>query len=364
MDKFAQAIATLADTLKRPDMTGEMLRQSLVKVLQLAERADQATRDTLLEQVSELMLTTSLSRASYLAIGCGALVEEGADPLRGLTPLMTRTREALEGAVPFVEACQRAAEASENPPEDAEERVEMFGKHIAEQMPGEAAAFDAVPRLCQAMTAFLSHSIEARRVAHANNELISACKLLPFDPGFVDFLHMLLQVMDNEEMIVLYPKLGCGYRIQISGIGDNFQLHTLLADALIGDPRQGWLPGKRPDPRIVAMAKDAPFTEKDVEKLSAEGRFNLVNWQGLQPDGTLPEGQRSGHVHWIWNEGIPADIAPFEGTRVILLSPPPYSRHWGAGRVFPGMKAHLRVLEILSPETVQQWLRRIASVPR
>lgn len=364
MDKFARAIEKLAETLKRPDMTGEMLRLALLDVMQLGEQANPATRNAMLEQVAALLTTTSMSRASYLAIGCGAIVEDGADPLRGLPPLLARTREALVGAAPFIEACQKAAKESGDGPEHPEECVEAFGGQVAEQMPREAAALDAVPRLCQAMTAFLARSMEARRIARADEALVAACKELPFDPGFVEFLKMLLQVLDQEEMVVLYPKLGRGYRIRVSGIGDNFQLHTLLADALIGDPDQGWLPGGRPDSRVAALAKDASFTQEEAEKLTAVGSFNLVNWQGLQPDGTLPEGQRSGHEHWIWNEGIPADIAPFEGTRIILLSPPPYQRAWGGGRVFPGMKAELRVLEILSPESVQRWLGRIASTPR
>jgi hypothetical protein len=216
------------------------------------------------------------------------------------------------------------------------------------------------------MTAHLSYSPGARRLAQADGKLLADCKRMPFDPGFVEFLRKLLQVLDDEEMVVLHPQLRRGYRIQISGIGDNFQLHTLLADALIGDPAQGRLPGQRINPHVAALAKDAPFTVEEMGGVpSAEGRFNLVNWHGLQPDETLPEGIQQGAAkHWIWNEGIPADITPFEGQRVILLSPPPYSRAWNAGRIFPSMRADLHVLEILSPESVRQWLRRIANTPR
>ncbi len=364
METLLPTIQQLKTTLERPDLTPELFQEAFLKVMQAGERIDAATRDLLLEQLAALLPSTRVIVASYLAIGCGALAEEGANPLRGLEPLMQRTREALEGAVPFIMACQEAAGAGEGEEKDPEEIIQEVGEQVAGQLPGEAAAFDAVPRFCQAMTALLSRSKEARRIARTDQGLIEASKFLPFDPGFVGFMQMLLRVLDNEELVVLYPKLGRGYRVQISGIGDNFQLHTLLADALIGDPEQGWLPGKRPDPRIVALAKDQPFSEEDAESLTAEGSFNLVNWQGLQPDGTLPEGLQGGHQHWIWNEGVPADIAPFEGTRVILLSPPPYERTWNAGRVFPGMKAELQVLEILAPEQVQDWLRRIARAPR
>ncbi len=366
MDTFAQAIEQLAEMLKRPALTPELLWQSLMSVMQLGKEASPAGRDTMLEQVATLMTTTNLSRASCVAVSCGALVEAGAEPLRGLTIVMKGTHAALAGAVPFIEACQKAAAQNGDSAEQPEACVEARGEQVAGQMPREAAAFDAAPRFCQAMTAFLSRSREARRLAQADGELLADCTRMPFDPGFVEFLRKLLLVLDDEEMVVLHPQLRRGYRIQISGIGDNFQLHTLLADALIGDPTQGWLPGKRPDARVAALAKDAPFAPEEMWDLpSVEGTFNLVNWHGLQPDETLPEGiQPDATKHWIWNEGIPADIAPFEGQRVILLGPPPYNRFWNAGRIFPGMKADLRVLEILSPETVQQWLRRIASAPR
>jgi hypothetical protein len=34
----------------------------------------------------------------------------------------------------------------------------------------------------------------------------------------------------------------------MSGVGDNFQLHTPLADRLIGDPGRGLVSGERPAP--------------------------------------------------------------------------------------------------------------------
>jgi len=39
----------------------------------------------------------------------------------------------------------------------------------------------------------------------------------------------LLAVRDAEELLVLHPGQGRGYRVRAGGIGDNFQLHTLLA---------------------------------------------------------------------------------------------------------------------------------------
>ncbi len=165
----------------------------------------------------------------------------------------------------------------------------------------------------------------------------------------------MIDVLDDEVLLVMHPELKLGYWVRIRGVADNFQLHTLLAGALIGDPFAGWIPGVPPDPRVAAAARDGP----PAGDLVAEARFNLVGWRGLQSDGTLPTGL-DGSEFWIWGEGIPADIERFQGTRVILLGPPPYPRTWSAERRFEGMHAEIEVMEMLPFDSVRDRLARIA----
>jgi hypothetical protein len=68
--------------------------------------------------------------------------------------------------------------------------------------------------------------------------------------------------------------------------------------------------------------------------------------------------------HFIWNEGVPADILPFEGTRMVLIGPAPFSRSWNGGRPFHGMRASLEVVEALEPTAVQEWVGRITTAVR
>lgn len=42
-------------------------------------------------------------------------------------------------------------------------------------------------------------------------------------------LHMLLNVFDGEELLVVHSESSRTFRIKIWGISDNFQLHILLA---------------------------------------------------------------------------------------------------------------------------------------
>jgi hypothetical protein len=151
------------------------------------------------------------------------------------------------------------------------------------------------------------------------------------------WLSGLLLVLDDEPVTVVHRPTGRGYEIRISGIGDNFQLHTMLAYALIGDEASGWIPGVRPGDDAIAAATTGPDL---VPPGGLSGHFNLV-----AADGT-----------WIWNEGRPADIPMLDGRRVIVLDPPAYSRHWDAGRAYPLMVPELRVDRHLTAQEVAEVL--------
>jgi hypothetical protein len=81
-------------------------------------------------------------------------------------------------------------------------------------------------------------------------------------------------------------------------------------------------------------------------------------------DGALPTPGTTQSRYWIWNEGTPADISLFEGSRIILLGPPPYTRTWSAGRSFPSIAGQLDVLDLLTPAQIEDWLTRLAAAPK
>jgi hypothetical protein len=317
MDELAAAVQQL-DSILKPGLTPEELNAALGKVFEHAKDADADARDRALAKLADRVATIPLGPASFLAIGCGALVELGADPQRALTPILARAREALAEATVFAEACQARALSAPEPDnldtDDAQACVEAFGQQVGDRMPEQADAWLAAGDLLRAMTALLSRSASARASARNDQD-------------------------------------------RISGVADNFQLDVLLAAALIGDPEQGWLPGSPPDPQVVAAAKDGPPGDSSP---TATRAFKLVNWHGLRPDGTLAAGTDD-HAHWIWSEGVPADIAALQGRRIVLVAPPAYPAAFDAGRRFPGMVGDLRVVETLAPEEVHAWLRRIAA---
>ena len=329
-------------------------------VVDVGRTVDGPARDDVLRRMAEVIATAEIRRASLIASAAGVLVDAGADPLIALDAVLARLKDTLPAALAFEEAC-RAAEADGKVIGESDDNyIERYAPVVSVARPELGYAWGALDLLCPPALAMLSRAATARQAARADGLLMERIEKVAPLHGGVGWLATLLAVLDDEELLVLHPALGRGYRVRISGVADNFQLHTLLADALIGDPDAGRLPGARPDPRVAAAARDR---EVDPAAETTTGAFNLVGWPGLRPDGALEDEQKDGS-HWIRGEGAPGDIPAFEGTRVVLLGPAPYSRGWNAGRLFPTMPADLRVVEVLNAAMVQQWLQRIAAAPR
>src|SRR5260370_28237817 len=297
---------------RSPDVPA--LQQAVRTIVQQGEQVTQQERETALERMTVLFSQVKLyPPAALIALGCGALIEQGADPAIASAAILERTHEALQRAPAFGLACQNEAgrHPGESDPQDIEACVNQYGRQLIQEMPEETRAWFALQPLCTAALAVLVRLPHMRASIRQNPAFLAALAACPANYSSIDCLRGVLAVLDNEEIIVLHPAVQRGYRIRISGIGTNFQLHTLLADALIGDPNEGWLPGTRPDPQVAAAAKDGPFPmleEDDDDFPSAEGAFNLWNWKGLQRHGTLPEA-RGDSEHWLCNECKAADIA-------------------------------------------------------
>jgi hypothetical protein len=199
-------------------------------------------------------------------------------------------------------------------------------------------------------TAVLQRSPFARRRVQEDELLIASLRANGDGSTAACVLSAAL-LPEHEPMLVLHPQTRRGYWIDVDGVADNFQLHTLLAGALIGDPAQGWLPGTPPSPDQLRANSDPQLSP---ECRVDEGWFNLVNWTGL---ASLDD--PTSYSHWIWNEGRPADITQFEGTRIILLASPPYLRSWSAGRTLPAVPASITVTGHLSPPEYTVWETRL-----
>ena len=352
------ALSELARLARADNSTSAAFEDAIRAVWRAASRVPPEMANDAMRTMLPLLSVPSVPRAGFVALCCGGLVERGADPEIALAVVIERLRGVLPEAVAFAEAALQLSRTEQIPGTDVDltAMVEEFGSHVARAQPPLAWAWTATDLFGRAAIAMLSRSKAGREAARHDAELANGLARLAGVLPLANWLAQILAVLDDEEILVLHPGLGRGYRVRISGLADNFQLHTLLAGALLGDPAQGWLPGQAPLPQVLAAARGETV---DGESPVARGVFNLVGWRGLNAEGQLPAGGEQ--ALWIWGEGAPSEIEPFEGLRVVLLGETPYARSWPAEARFPGLAAEVAVLEKLDAATVGNWLRRLAA---
>ncbi|MFD3958306.1 MULTISPECIES: hypothetical protein [Streptomyces] len=309
------------------------------------------------------------SPRAVVAVLVGACVERGADAERCAPGVLAGLRAALEGAVAFGEAWAATGGGAFPVPDDGEP-----GEEIVERTGFEAAVgWWTLSQWEMAAVALLNHravraGLDGAAAVRAGLDeeaagaglderaagagLDDATVRGQADSGRGELLRLLtavaqasgqelrclsyaLRVLDDEPLVVLHRPSATGYLLRLSGIGDNFQLHTLLADALIGG---GHVAGRAPSPQEVAVCRETPG------QVETAGSFELV----------APDGDR------LWNEGTPADIPVVDGVRLLVLDEPSYARSWPAGRFFPGMRGDLILERALEPEETERWFARVS----
>jgi hypothetical protein len=312
-----------------------------------------------LEKASDADLADGLARLApalrQVAIGNGGglirviagLVEAGADPLPVLDVLSERVADGLENAArfPALAAVMGGDLAAPTAPAEANALLERttaaaaksgIGAHEAGLiMQAWFTVNDWMPGLLLPL-----QQKRARIALPGRARLTAAAAAMEDHAGDVPWLLGLLHVLDGEQLIVIHRETRRTYQVTIGGIGDNFQLHTLLAATLIGDPSAGLIAGERPHRSWIAAATGGDMTPP----VAIHGQFNLV----------------AGNGEWIWNEGRPAGIPALSGRRVIVLDPPPYERTWNTGRPYPLMTPQIRLDRVLPAGESASWVSQIA----
>ncbi|MEU0596890.1 hypothetical protein ABZ484_01280 [Streptomyces sp. NPDC006393] len=258
-----------------------------------------------------------------IAVVVGACVERGADARRCASYVFDGLAGALADAGEFCErwAATGGGDFPEPDPGDPDPAVvERAGWEAAQ-------GWWTLPQWEMASVAMLNRPEVRTSLGDAlRTRLLTAVRPVQEASGH-DFkcLVYALLVLDDEPLVVLHRPTGTGYALRMGGIGDNFQLHTLLADVLVGGGR---IPGRAPSAAEAAVCRDRPG------QVPTTGSFDLV----------APTGE------WIWNEGTPSDIPVVDGVRLLVLDPPSYQRSWPAGRFFPHMTGGLVLERVLDRE--------------
>lgn len=134
------------------------------------------------------------------------------------------------------------------------------------------------------------------------------------------------------------------------------EVQVLLMDVF---PRSDSRSGPRISPKAADIVRGNIAEQQDDAPIT--GQWNLHAWTVLRAIGRLSrDHDRSSSSHWIWNEGVPADIPTFDGHRVVVLGSPSYPRSFVAQRDFRGLRADIDVERLLSPDEVAAWVGRLS----
>ncbi|MFC5184419.1 hypothetical protein [Actinomadura harenae] len=308
----------------------------LPQVMGMSQQVSAADLSAALPRIADGLGKAQPSLGGWLSILSGSWVENGAAPEGIGLPLVERATEVFGEADAFARAWSEATGSTPPDMEDdgpSQEIVDILVPQLGEASVSAMLAWFSVPQFALAMTTVLQNSAMVRgSIQDRENRARLAGELVEFH-SHMSYVQGLLRVLEGERLLVLDRASKRGWTVQIAGIGDNFQLHVLLGGALLGRPE--CMPGEPLPPEWVAW-----FTDQDPEgRPIINSPWNLVD----------------GHGGWIYNEGVPADIPAINGTRVVVLDPPSYTRHFPAGRRFPMMDATLTIEGVHHPEDLASW---------
>lgn len=347
-----------------PDATYEDAMDAAQAVLVAAED-ESANLDGALRVLLAAVRAEDDERAGIGAIVCGALVERGAEASLGTEHIVERFLVVAKTSARYVAACrdyfqdnilseQAVCEICGPGEEETDIMMPQVRSAVSQEFPAGEAAWIALDLFCRPTVSVLARDPEARRALAKDIEMVNVIGALATHQPGAYFVWALLSMLDDEKLLVFEPTSGAGWEVGIDGVADNFQLHLLLANALI---EAGHLDADPPEPEVIEVLNGAGPPMLDDFTM---GYWNLYNWTGLSPEGVLPDGYfDQGSQHWIWNEGVPADIRELDGRRLVFLGAAPVIRQWRPARLFEPLPARVTVERSLDEDEVERWLSRV-----
>ncbi|HEY1701444.1 MAG TPA: hypothetical protein VGG75_17200 [Trebonia sp.] len=333
----------------------ERLRKALQRVASAGTTSKPEQVNAGVAKLLPVVETIEYGPGAALAKLTGALTDFGTDVTAALPVLVRRATEAMELAARLVSiyasgdgpGAASDGPADKLPDPESPDQYEQTVRWLTAG-PGRLSQAEA-HEMAQAWFAGgdwvqpVMHLCQRKdvRAALPDRERLTATMAAAGDHiGTAHWLYGLLQVIDDASLIVLHRPTGRGYKLTISGIGDNSQLHTLLATTLIGSERRGLLPGKKPSRAETAAASEGPDL---TPRGGIGGQFGLSDGNGVR----------------IPHEGLPAAISLLRGERVIVLDALTQPRSWNAGRSYPLMKPEITLQRHLSESEAGEWLAAV-----
>lgn len=321
--------------------------------MEVVEGLDTIELDEVLGALETPLRESDPYRSARVALFCGSLVEQGADPELLVDAVVDVMERCLFEALQLVVEVE--ARWDLDSPDDLPDEmlVQFFEQEAMWVKCWRALGFIILP----AMT-MLARSVSARERARERESLLQVVESMDEIHGLVDYLYQLLFMVDDKEFLVLHPGETKGFKVHVEGVRNNYHLFTLLQQALLLDPDGPLLTGVTPEPELGEIARgEAPLQQP----MSDLGLWKYVNWTQMAQHTDVAA--LEDEAHQISGEGSPLAIRKFRDQRVILLETTWSQHSWDANFFAPlhdALCSKVEVLEILSPTEVEHWLQQFA----
>ncbi|GAA4962209.1 hypothetical protein GCM10023205_27410 [Yinghuangia aomiensis] len=309
--------------------------------------SDQEDASAAVPRLTELLPHIPPWLEGMLAVIIGACVELGAEPVVCAPAVLDSARGGLRRTADFPARWAAAGGGVPPIPESAIQIPEWAVEQLGGADASEAdilslMAWWQVEQWELATVAMLTHRPIRDGLAERAQFRSEAERVALLGRGDLLSMRHIVRMLDDEPLLVLHRPTRTAYRMRMSGLGDLWQLQTLLGDVLIGG---GHVAGAAPDPVAVGLARDMPFGPGvPAPAAMASAPFTLADADGRE----------------VPADGCPDDIPPVDGVRVLVLYSARRPGTWPAGRLFPNVPGSLVLDEALSEPEAAAWFAKLA----
>lgn len=229
------------------------------------------------------------NRASALALLCGSMVEDGADPAILFDSLHALLRQWLRTLRPY---CAQEVEEDDEEVDQADRKAWVDAQAELAAVPLDTrweveSLQQAVDVLVLPMMAMLMRSQRNHEAFIADTSLMALLHPMattndsfPFEE--LHFLWLASQISYVDELVVVLPTSKTGFVARAHGVNNSFHAFTLL-QILIGEHAQA-----------LQVKRDIPARQPDMDRDSAD-------FQWLQA-GAYTNGELTQPMLWAWGE--------------------------------------------------------------
>jgi hypothetical protein len=357
---LADLWAQLRQALANPNWSGEVVNRHLSEMVDAGRKAKPQELTAIAAEMAAFIASpqVALQEAGIVAMCAGTVSEQGGAAGAVFPAILGRLPDVLTCADRLAVAVAQAFPGPRD--EDAEPPPDAFWvgdtpvprawiREFVARDRDAVGAFSTLENWCLPVISIATRDRVLLRSLVADANLKAKTAPLAGLHGSARFLEMLLLVPLQERLFLLDARSGRVFELVMDGVTVNFSLHSLLSAALAAAL------GHESPPRAVIDVLHGSPSGQEANPQSF-GTWNLYTWRATK---WLPHLNDVPWDHWVWNEGLPADIPALDGTRLVIAGPPTIERYWNTCRTFASLAEDVQLVRELEPAEAERWIERM-----